>query len=271
MKFKGTKLSKRTLALLAAAVVIFAGSGFTGARAALTIIGPNYDATIATNAIDVAITEKIEGAGSATTIANTTELQPGTLTLTNDETLAIGKPYKDEIAVKNTTQVPEYVRVVVRKYWYEKDKTEKTDGTLGLNPKWIELNVKDPSKWITKTRSDSNQEYTVYYLKSQLGATASEVLFDGFRVSHEVKTAGKTITVTKGETKMVFDNDADASAAAKDLGDGAIIEYSYTYDGCTFNVEVEAQSVQTHNAADAMKSVWGVNATVSGNSITAVN
>ena len=268
MKFRGTKLSKRTLALLAAAVIMLGGSGVTGAKAALTVFSPNYDATIQTNAIDVAIIEKVDGA--ATTIANTTELKPGTLTLTNDEAIAIGKKYTDVISVKNTTQVPEYVRVIVRKYWYEKGKTEKTDKTLGLNPKWIELNVEDPSKWIVKSRSESNQEYSVYYLKSQLGSEASEVLFDGFRISHEVKTEGKTITVTKGDYKKVFDNDADASAAAKELGNGAVIEYSYTYDGCTFNVEVEAQSVQTHSAADAMKSVWGVDATVSGNSITAV-
>jgi hypothetical protein len=264
MKFRGTKLSKRTLALLAAAVIMLGGSGITGAKAALTVIGPNYDATIATNGIDVAITEKIDGAKSATTIANTTEAKPGTLALTNDTTFAIGKTYKDEIAVMNTTEVPEYVRVVVRKYWYEKEKTAKTDGTLQLKPEWIELNVKEPSKWIVKTRSEDNKEYTVYYLKNPLGYKASEVLFDGFRVSHEVKTTGKKIMIGNQE----FDSD---QAARDNAHEGDTITYSYTYDGCTFNVEVEAQSVQTHNAADAMKSVWGVNATVSGDSITAVN
>ena len=34
--------------------------------------------------------------------------------------------------------------------------------------------------------------------------------------------------------------------------------YTYDYDGYTFRVKVSAEAVQTHNAADAVKSAWGV-------------
>lgn len=264
MKFRGTKLSKRTLALLAAAVVLLGGSGFTGTRAALNVIGPNYDATIATNAIDVAITEQVGGKGDVTTIDKTTKDKPGELTLTADTDLAIGKVYADNVAVKNMTGTPEFVRVIVRKYW-TKDGVEKTELTQKLAPEWIELNVADSSKWIVKDSATKNNEYSVYYLKNALAANASEVLFDGFRINEKVKTEGKKIMIN-GEGD--YATDEAAKAAAKP---GDVITYSYTYDGCTFNVEVEAQSVQTHNAADAIKSVWGVTATVSGETITAVN
>ena len=57
----------------------------------------------------------------------------------------------------------------------------------------------------------------------------------------------------------------------EDGGTKTVITYTYEYDGYTFNVEAEAQSVQTHHASDAIKSVWGVNASVSGDSITGIN
>ena len=41
-------------------------------------------------------------------------------------------------------------------------------------------------------------------------------------------------------------------------------EEEYEYDGYTFNIEVEADAVQTHNAVDALKSAWCVDVTVAG-------
>ena len=42
------------------------------------------------------------------------------------------------------------------------------------------------------------------------------------------------------------------------------IEYSYLYNGSKFCVKVVADAVQTHNAADAIKSTWGRAVTVNG-------
>ena len=52
--------------------------------------------------------------------------------------------------------------------------------------------------------------------------------------------------------------------------EGTVITTEYAYDGYSFQVEVEADAVQTHNAADAIKSAWGVDVNVSedGNSIS---
>lgn len=243
MKFRGTKLSRRTLALLAAAVIMLGGSGVMGTKAALTVFSPNFDATIATNTLGVELTEAVDG-GSAVTIPD-----KGTFTLTNDETLSVGKSYKDSIGVSNSGTAAEYVRVIVRKYWIEMDQTEKTEQTLKLKPEWIELTAADGWKEV----KGDNEEYSIYYRSEPLGVGESAELFTGFRINEQVKTAGKKIMIGDKE----YASDAEAAAAAKD---GDTITYTYTYDGCTFNIEAEAQSVQTHHYQDAMRSVWGVEA-----------
>lgn len=244
MKFRGTKLSTRTLALFAAALILLVSSGVAGTKAAITVTSDDYDATIATNEIDISLTEQLDGARKATVLEN-----KGTFTLTKDKTLTIGKNYKDSIGVKNSGTADEYVRVIVRKYWIEKDQTKKTDVTLKLKPEWIEL--KEAKGW--KKVKGENNEYAVYYLKQPLKVDESKELFTGFRIDSKVKTAGKKIMIGEKE----YASDAAAEKAAKD---GDVITYTYTYDGCTFCVEAEAQSIQTHHYKDAMKSVWGVNA-----------
>ena len=44
MKIRNTKLSKRTLALLAATALLFGGGGFAGTKAALTYFSEDYTA-----------------------------------------------------------------------------------------------------------------------------------------------------------------------------------------------------------------------------------
>ncbi len=248
MKFRGTKLSRRTLALLVAAVIMLGGSGFTGTKAALTVFSPNYDATITTNKLGVKLTEKLPGENTAKDIDKT-------FTLTNDAAFAIGKTYSDSIGVRNSGTAPEYVRVIVRKYWVIKGDTEKTaeniDQIRALQPEWIHLNP--AAGW--KEVPGSNKEYSVYYRSTPLEAGNSAELFTGFRIDEKVKTEGKRIMIQGKPDVYPTDEEAVKHATAEDT-----IIYTYTYDGCTFNIEAEAQAIQTHNYQDAMKSVWGVNA-----------
>ena len=46
------------------------------------------------------------------------------------------------------------------------------------------------------------------------------------------------------------------------------IQYIYKYNDYTFVLEAEVDAVQTHNAAEAIKSAWGVDATVSADETT---
>ena len=43
---------------------------------------------------------------------------------------------------------------------------------------------------------------------------------------------------------------------------GKVITLNYDFDGVRFALEAEVDAVQTHNAQDAIKSAWGVDATV---------
>ena len=237
MKFRGTKISKRTLPLLAAAVLAL-GGGTVGTMAAPNVTSQDYDASIQTNSIDVSLTE------NDTVLGDNGEL----FASFKDGTFVPGKTYEESIGVENTGAADEYVRVIVRRYWTKGEK--KTELTQQLEPEWIELT---PASGWTEVKSDSNDEYSIYYLADPLGVGESKELFSAIRIGEEVLTEGKKIMI--GTTE--YASDAEAKAAAKD---GDIIKYTYTYDGCTYNVEAEAQSVQTHHAADAIKSVWGVDA-----------
>ena len=242
MKFKGTKLSKRTTALLAAALVLLGSGGVMGAKAAPNITADSpYDATLQLNSLAVDITEQVAG-GREVTVSD------GAFTLTNDKTLSIGKRYDDVISVKNSGAADEYVRVIVRRYW-----TDADGKRLDLSPEYIDL--KETTGW-TKAKG-SNEEYSIYYLTNPLKTGETKALFKGFRINEAVKTEGKKIMIGSKE----YDSDEAAAAAAKE---GDVITYTYTYDGCKFNVEAEAQSVQTHNSADAIKSLWGVDAKAVG-------
>ena len=44
-----------------------------------------------------------------------------------------------------------------------------------------------------------------------------------------------------------------------------VITYSYDYDDFTFYIEADVQAIQTHNASDALKSLWGVSNVDAGN------
>lgn len=226
MKFRNTKLSRRTLALLAAAVILFGGSGITGTRAALNAISGNYDATIATDTLGVEITE------------NGNIVSDGVLYSSIGDKVEPTRTYEDAVGVLNNGTADEYVRVIVRKYWTDAEGNKTTE----LDPALIELSA-DESLWTVK--DGESEETQIYYLKSPLAAGDSKTLFEDIRISGDVLKDGI------GKTVEGVENGKATTT---------IITYTYDYDGYTFNVEAEAQSVQTHHYRDAMKSVWGVNA-----------
>ena len=239
MKFKGTKISKRTLALLAAGIILLGGGGSMGTRAALTATSETYDATIALDEISVELTE------------NGTVVPDGGVLYTSlaESTFSPGKTYEDSIGVQNSGTAPEYIRVIVRKYWTANETFDKSDDTTSLQPEWIQLEAADG--W-TAVESD-NKEYAIYYYSKPVAKDESVELFPTIRIDGKVLTEGKKILVNGKE----YASDAAAKAAAT-AGDK--ITYTYTYDGYQFVVEAEAQAVQTHNAKDAIKSIWGVDA-----------
>ena len=232
MRFKGTKLSKRTVALFAAAILLLSSGGFMGVKAAPAITGQNYDATIELDDISVQLLE------------NGFPVENGTILASIGKEAKPGWTYENTIGVENPGSAPEYVRVIIRKYW-----TDDEGKATSLSPALIKLKVSD--KWAINEK-ESTKEMSVYYLKTQLGT------------KEETKTA--TLVESVRIDDSVLD---DVTITSEEQGNAKIYTYTYKYDGYSFNIEAEAQSVQTHNANDAIKSIWGVdNVTVSGNTLT---
>ena len=233
MRFKGTKLSNRTVALFAAAILLLSSGGFLGVKAAPQIRGQDSFATVNLNTIDVQLVDK---AGK--------EVGESGL-LTDVETVKTGMTYQTGISVKNNGSAPAYVRLVVRKYWL--DAAGKKDRQL--DPKLIQLGL-DDTVW-KENKKEATAETSVFYYTKQLAADA-DIPINSVRVEGSVLTDKKNIIVSK---------DPESSKT--------IYTYIYKYDGYSFNIEAEVQAVQTHNANDAIKSIWGVdNVTASGTSLS---
>ena len=225
MKFKGTNLSKRTMALLTAGMVLLGAGGVT--LAVPNITSDNYDAQLDQDVLEVQLLE------DGTHVGSDDDANPGAIYGSIDK-VEPGKAYDDVISVKNVG-ADAYVRVIVRKYWTDSESGEKA---LDLTPSMIML--KPESDWKEVTSADQ-PEYYIYYYQNILKHDDEATLFKTLRIDPKVKTDGMEITETK-------------------KGNKTIITYTYTYDGVSFGVEAEVQAVQTHNGKAAIKSVWGVDA-----------
>ena len=134
------------------------------------------------------------------------------------------------------------------KSWQDSEGNKDTS----LDPDFIRLNFLTENGWQID-ESASTPERTVLYYTNLLapGQSTAELLGeDALSIDSAVGTK-----VNQTETRTE---------------EGTVITTEYAYDGYSFQVEVEADAVQTHNAADAIKSAWGVDVNVSedGNSIS---
>ena len=99
------------------------------------------------------------------------------------------------------------------------------------------------------TIAHENNECTVLYY--------NKVLPSGYATS----AFTKSLTVYIDDTVM-------SDYEVKESPDKKSIEYTYRYDGSSFQIEVEVDAVQEHNAADAIMSAWGIPAAVSGGTLS---
>ena len=138
MRSRSRKISIRTLALLTAALILLASGGVFTTRAALNIFGDNYDASLALGNIGVQMLENGSEVGDDSALFQNV----GDTDKQGNRFFAPGKKYNDTISVQNTGNEPEYVRVIVRKYW-----TKGNDKQTALSPELIELST-DPDAWV---------------------------------------------------------------------------------------------------------------------------
>lgn len=219
---------KGTLAVFGAAIVLLLFSSVGGARAALTYYSENHMTEIQTQTIDVELLEN--GKSVPMNSGNTAKgLLQGLVP--EGEKFQIGQTYDESLSVRNTGEIDQYVRVTIYKYWVDADNGEKVQD---VDPYNIELTLANEGDWWID-KDASTRERTVIYYKKLLESQKDTTPFAaGLKVNEDV---GKIVT--------------------KD-GDNV----SFDYQGKKFQVRVDVDALQTHNAEDAILSSWGKNVTV---------
>ncbi len=240
---------KMTYGLLALAVLLLIGSAVGSTQAALTIYSEEYRARIETPQIGVTLIENgdkrwdwnYSGNDWEGTNQGSGELLQDMLG-TTDGKLAVGKEYDEKLEVLNSGGIDEYVRVRIYKYWSKEGEDGKERKDTSLSPDLIDLHLVNLGSGLGQwAEGKSTPECTELYYKGILRKGSEPVVFaDKIRIDKKIASAV--------EIQM----------------DGNKITTIYKYDGATFHVDVEVDAVQTHNAADAIMSSWGVDAAALG-------
>lgn len=238
---RNSRGKKTTYVLLALAMVLLLGSALGSTRAALAYYSENYSAEITVNQIGVSLLENGEVVSSRNYENDKWNETSGELLqkmLGENEKLKLGKKYDETLSVKNSGTIDQYVRVRIYKYWMKEDgKSKETT----LSPDLIDLKLIDSGQWINPNPDAEDQECTELYYKGVLPAGSSTADFaDGIVIDSKI---AKEVEVTQ---------------------ENNVITTTYKYDGVQFHVDVEVDAVQTHNAQDAIRSAWGVDAAALG-------
>lgn len=149
----------------------------------------------------------------------------------------IGKTYNEEICAKNTGRIDEYVRIIITKSWQDTEGKRATN----ISPDFIELNFLENTNWVISENQSTRERVVAYYKKILETGESTDNIINGIRLNEEVKNEYN-----------ITNNDGN-------------IEITKIYDGYSFEVSVEIDAVQTHNAVDAIKSAWGVDVTINDN------
>lgn len=250
MKEKLSKLSRSTaftVLLFALAACLLLGGTVGSTRAALTYYSETYTSRVQMHDIGVSLLEngsriswRDYGSRADGTWSENTGVLLGNM-LGESEKLQLGHGYTEELAVRNSGTIDQYVRVIIYKYWADGDEKLR-----GMDPELIDLHlVNTGDEWIVD-REASTPERTVLYYHTILRSGETSVPFsDTLSIDKSIERKSETVTAKDGSTTTV-----------------------YEYDGCEFQVEVEVDAVQIHNAEDAIWSAWGRQVTINGDRLS---
>ena len=237
--------------LLGAAAVLLLGSTVGSTRAALTYYSEEYSAQVSMSSIGVALLEN----GDKTPVSSRSYTEAGNWKTTGDGVLLAdmleegekpvpGVKYPEALSVANTGSIDTFVRVIVSRYWTDENGNKTTE----LSPELIRLNPANTDKWIYDENSDSPdyspERMVFYYAEALPSGMKTEPLSESLQIDPSIakEITMRSVEEPNGVTRYI---------------------YEYKYDGYSFNLEAEVNAVQTHNAAEAIKSAWGVDVNVS--------
>ncbi|GFH92351.1 hypothetical protein IMSAGC002_03621 [Lachnospiraceae bacterium] len=214
------------LSLAAALLLVF--SAASSSRAALTYYSENYSAELQMFDIGVTLLENGNEVSWRNYARKDDEWQEGggellshLLEGENGGKVQPGRAYEEKLSVRNSGSIDEYVRVIIYRYWEDKDGNRVTD----MPPALIDLGLSGGG-WIEDASAGTEERTVLYYTGIVPAGQQTPALSD-------------TLTI-KEETAVMLEG----------------------HEGIRFVLEAEVNAVQTHNAEDAIKSAWGVDASI---------
>ena len=158
----------------------------------------------------------------------------------NFDGLEIGEDIEKRITIKNSGNISEFVRIIITKYWADKDenKIENKNGGVDID-ELIELNFTGDENWLIDEARATTERTLAYYKKAIDVREETGALIDSIKISPDIYDYGYTISED----------------------DNGNIAVDYNISG--FNMIIEVDAVQTHNAKVAIKSAWGIDVEIS--------
>lgn len=255
---KKLKKSVRTKLLLAAALLLMAFGTVGVTRAALTYYSEDYVAWFYLNHLHVHLLENgRDVCGGVNTLDGDTKIT-GELVAYMEDKLDPGRTYREEIAAQNGSDIEQYLRLTIRRYWVDQNGNKST----ALSPSMIHLTYNDPDVtdsndlyntdvWMVNPIEHTTESDTYYYTSILPGNAKTPDLFNQLTIDKKLYTDDRYLTEETVEEDGV-----------------RIYRYTYSYDEHKFVIEATVQAIQTHNAQDAIHSQWGVyNVTVDGTTL----
>lgn len=241
---------KVSLAAFVLAVGLLLLSSIGGARAALTYYSENYSTRVQMFDIGVTLQENGKSVSWRNYDTNASDgswdESAGRLLskmLPKGEELKIGAKYTEELNVRNSGTINQYVRVNIYKYWVDADGNKLRN----LSPDLIKLNLVNLKKdWILDEEASTPERTVLYYSRLLESGTATPLFADSLIIDEMVATK---VTQTSSTDENGY----------------TTITTAYDYDGVQFCVEAKVDAVQEHNAQDAIWSAWGRRVAVRNN------
>lgn len=136
--------------------------------------------------------------------------------------------------VSDQESIDSYVRIIITKYWTDSNNEEDDS----LNPDFIEVNINEDSGWFIDENASTPTTLTVYYENILSTGEETPSVIDSIKINSNLQNEYE-----------VSKNGNNVSIANK-------------YDKHFFNIKVEAQAIQSHDAVNATVQHWGVNISI---------
>lgn len=210
-------------------------SGIGVARASLQYFSEDYKAKMNLSKIGVSLMENGEEVSWRTyeKDGDWNENVGKLLTGIDPASFEIGKHYKEELAVKNTGNIHEYVRVAIYCCWKE----DKDSKNAELSAKHICLEPNPSEDWLEDTSSRTDERRVYYYRKSLAPGEVTPSLTKTFFIDSSIQNSIKQEKTKEKNTTTITN--------------------TYLYNDKEFCVEARVDAVQEHNISDAILSAWG--------------